>query len=89
MACAGEADLQRIGHRDDLHDARLEQPLHPLAHRRLGQADGLADGRVRPPAVLLELLDDGLGDVVEAEGCATFSRSPRLPWCRGPARFCK
>ncbi len=62
---AGEADLERIGDRDDLHDPRVEQPLDPLAHGGLGQADGLADRGVRPAAVLLELLDDRLGDVVE------------------------
>ena len=41
------------------------EPLHPLAHRGLGQPDDLADRGVRAPAVLLELLDDRLGDVVE------------------------
>ena len=62
---AGEAELERVGDRDDLHDAGVEQPLDPLADRGLGQADDLADGCVGTPAVLLQLLDDGLRDVIE------------------------
>ena len=48
-----EAGLQRVGDRDDLHDAGVEQLLHPLAHGRLGQAHRLADGRVGAPAIEL------------------------------------
>ena len=62
---AVEAHLHRVGDRDDLHDPRLDEPLHPLTHGRLGEADRLADGRVGPTAVLLQLLDDRLADVVE------------------------
>ena len=61
----GEPELQRVGHGDDLHHAALGEPLHPLPDRGLGQADDLADGGVGASAVLLQLLDDGLGDVVE------------------------
>jgi len=62
---AGEADLLRVGHRHDLHRAGLDQLLDPLPDCRLRQPDRLADGGVRSPAVLLKLLDDGLGDVVQ------------------------
>jgi hypothetical protein len=62
---AGEAHLERIGDRDDLHDAGIQQPLHPLADGGLGEPDGLPDRRVGPAAVLLELLDDRFRDVVE------------------------
>ena len=62
---AVEADAQRVGDRDDLHDARVEQPLHALAHRGLGEPDGLGDRGVRAPAVVLELADDLHRDVVE------------------------
>ena len=72
IACAREADLQRVGDRDDLHDAGVEQPLHALADGGLGQADGLADRGVRPPAVLLQLLDDRLRDVVEGDAVAAI-----------------
>jgi hypothetical protein len=62
---AGEADLHRVGHRDDLHDARVDELLHALPHRGLGQPDRLADRRVRAAAVLLQLFDDRPGRVVE------------------------
>jgi hypothetical protein len=39
--------------------------LHALSHRRLREADDLADGGVRAASVLLELLDDRLRHVVE------------------------
>ena len=64
---AREPELQRIGDRDDLHHAAVDQPLDALADGGLGQPDHLADGGVRAPAVLLELLDDRLRDVVEGE----------------------
>ena len=44
---------------------RVDQPLHALADGGLGQPDHLADRGVRASAVLLQLLDDGLGHVVE------------------------
>ena len=87
---AGEAELERVGDRDDLHHAGVEQPLHPLADRRLGQPDRLADRRVRPPAVLLELLDDLLGHVVEqgvAAPSRTVTRRAGGPW-PGPIGRC-
>ena len=55
---AVEAERQGIGDRHDLQDAGVDELLHALAHRRLGQADRLGDARVRPAAVLLQLLDD-------------------------------
>ncbi len=67
MACRGKPTWSGIGDGDDLHDAGVEQPLHALADGGLGQPDRLADGGVRPAAVLLQLLDDGLGDVVERD----------------------
>ena len=57
-------ELQRIGDRDDLHHARLEQALHALAHGGLGQADGGAQLRVRRGR-RLQLFDDGPVDLVE------------------------
>jgi hypothetical protein len=60
-----EAQGQRVGDRDDLHDAGFMQPLHPLPDGGLRQAHRLADGRVRPASVELKLLDDPLGDLVE------------------------
>ena len=66
---AAEAELQRVGDRDDLHDAGVGEPLHPLAHGGLGEPDRLADRGVGAAAVLLQLLDDRLGDVVEHVVC--------------------
>ena len=59
------ADRQRVGDGDDLHHAGVEQALHTLARRRLGQADGGAEARVRHPAVVLERLDDRPVDRIE------------------------
>ena len=50
------------------------EPLHALAHGGLGQPDHLADGGVRATAVLLELLDDRLRDVVEVGTSAACGR---------------
>jgi hypothetical protein len=69
---AGEAQLERVGDRDDLHHARVQQPLHPLAHGRLGQPHRAADRGVGPATVLLQLLDDPLGDVVEQRVLGTL-----------------
>ena len=44
MAWRLEPHLERVGHRDDLHDVGVEQPLHALADRGLGQA--------RPPCAI-------------------------------------
>ena len=60
-----EAELEGVGDGDDLHDPGLGEPLHPLAHGGLGEADRLADRGVGATAVLLQLLDDRLGDLVE------------------------
>ena len=63
----GEAQLHRIGDGDDLHHAGVDHALDPLPHRGLGQPDRLADARIRPTAVLLQLLDDRLGQLVELD----------------------
>ena len=60
-----QAERQGVGDGDDLHDAAVDQALHPLAHGGLRQPDRLAELGVRQPAVVLELLDDGPIDVVE------------------------
>src|SRR5262249_25480421 len=67
---AMHANAQRVGDRNDLHDARVEEALHALAHGRLRQADGLRDRCVGAPAVALELFDDLHRHVVE-QGVAT------------------
>src|SRR4051812_12900930 len=41
------------------------QPLHPLPHRSLRDADCLGDSGVRPAPVSLQCVDDGLGDPVQ------------------------
>ena len=73
-----EAQLQGVGDSDDLHDARVEHALYPLPDRRLRQPHSLADRRVRPSPVLLQLLDDLLGDVVEQWVRPVASRVPRM-----------
>src|SRR5580700_4395396 len=67
-----EAEHQRVGHRDDLHDPGLDQPLDPLPDRGLGEPDRLADGGVGAAAVFLELLDYLLRKMVQdgARGAA-------------------
>ena len=70
MACRAKPTDERVGDRDDLHHAGVDEPLHALAHGRLGQPDGLADGGVRTATVLLQLLDDRLGDIVEHDPVA-------------------
>ena len=34
----GEAELEGVGDRDDLHHPAVHEPLHALPHRRLGEA---------------------------------------------------
>ncbi len=70
-----EADGGGVGHGRDLDDPLVEQPLHPLAGGRLREAHGPGDGRVGPPAVLLELLDDPLAELVEAAPAVPDRRS--------------
>ena len=62
---AGEAELERIGYRDDLQQAALAELLNAVAHSSFRQANGLADRRVGTPAVGLEFFDDLLRDGVE------------------------
>ena len=52
---AREAELERVGDRDDLHDAGVGEPLHALAHGGLREPDDLADRGVGATSVLLEL----------------------------------
>jgi len=75
---AVEAQLQRVGDRHDLHDARLGELLHPLANRGLAEPYGLRDLGVWPAAVFLQLLDDALRDGVEGR---------RLNWCGASRMF--
>ena len=65
IAARGKPDLHRVGHGHDLDDAGLDESGHPLADRGLGEPDSATDGGVGAPTVLLELLDDGLGGVIE------------------------
>ncbi|MEG8034502.1 hypothetical protein QP157_03940 [Sphingomonas sp. LR61] len=67
-----EAELHRVGDRDDLHDAGLGELLDALPDRRLAETDGLADLAVRTAAVRLELFDDPLRGVVDRS---------RTSWC--------
>ena len=62
---AAEAERERIGDRDDLHDLVLDEPLHALAHCGLRQPDLRASRGVGEPAVVLEQLDERLVGVVE------------------------
>ena len=66
-----EAELERIGHADDLEDPPLDEPVRPGAHGRLAHAELGGDLGERAPAVLLEVLDDPLvelGDLVARAG---------------------
>jgi hypothetical protein len=71
-----EAQLHRVGHRDDLHDPGFGELLHALAHGRLAEPDGLPDLGVRPSTVFLQLLDDGLRHLVEGDRAATWRHAP-------------
>src|SRR5690606_28127941 len=63
-----ETEGERIGHRDDLHHARIDEALNALADGGLRQPHRLPDRGVRLAPVLPQLLDDLLGDVVEYDG---------------------
>ena len=81
---AGESELHGVGDRDDLHHAGIDHPLDALPDRGLGQPHGLPDAGIRPAAVLLEVLDDGLGQVVELNGAGgngCIARSASIRWC--------
>jgi hypothetical protein len=60
-----EPELVRVRDGHDLDHACLLQAGHALPDRRLGQAHGARDRRVRPAPVLLQLLHDRLADIVE------------------------
>ena len=66
----------RIGDGDDLHHAGLEEALDPLADRRLGQSHRLGELGVGAAAVGLELADDLLVDLVDADGAGQSARFP-------------
>ena len=51
---AAEAELQRVGDRDDLHDPGLAEALDAAAHAGLGESDLLGDRPVGAAAVALE-----------------------------------
>ncbi len=76
----GEPHLQRVGDGDDLHDVAVDELLHPLPDRRLGEPYLARDGDERLPAVLLEQLDDALRHVVERRrgsvGAVRHGRDP-------------
>jgi hypothetical protein len=74
-----EAEHHRVGHGDDLHHTGVGETLHALADGGLGQADGLADGGVGTPAVLLQLLDDPFGNLVESDPRAAAAPVPAGP----------
>ena len=58
-----EPQLERVGDADDLEDALLDQPVGAGADGGLGDAEVGGDLGERPPAVLLEVLDDPLVEV--------------------------
>src|ERR1019366_5447932 len=62
-----------------------DQPLDPLAHCCLRQPDRLADRRVRAAPILLQLLDDLLGDVVKRHAVAPSIPAARIV-AQAPAR---
>jgi len=43
---AAITELQRIGNRDDLHDAGILEALHATSHARFGESDFVCDGAV-------------------------------------------
>ncbi len=62
---AVEAQRERVGHGDYLHDVVLDQALNALANRGLRQTDVACELRVGATAVFLETLDDRLVGGVE------------------------
>ena len=60
-----QTEHQRVRHGDDLHHTVVDEALHALADRGLGQPDRRGEPGVRRAAVDLELLDDRPVDVVE------------------------
>jgi hypothetical protein len=60
-----ETHLERVGDGDDLHHPRVQQSLHALPHRGLGQAHDLGDRGIRGAAVGLQGLDDEAGRRVQ------------------------
>jgi hypothetical protein len=80
-----ETQRQRIGHRHDLHHAGVLEALNPLPDRCLGQPHDLADRGVGTPAVLLQLLDNPLGDVVGRGVASILGRERPRAACHPPS----
>src|SRR5262249_47598503 len=78
-----EAQHHGIGHGDDLHHAAVDEPLDTLPDSRLGEPHRLADRRIRAPAILLQLLDDQLGNVVEHDSGSGGPAGPAAACCGG------
>src|SRR3954452_793041 len=55
-----KAELERVGHADDLEDPALDEPVRPGAYRGLRHAEIGRDLGERAATVLLEVLDDPL-----------------------------
>jgi hypothetical protein len=58
--------LQGIGNRDNLHDARIFQSLHPAANGGFGESNLLGDRAVGSTSILLQGHDDFAVQRVEA-----------------------
>src|SRR5215469_10247522 len=71
---AREAERHWIGHSDDLHGASIDEPLDALPHGCLGKPNGLSDRRVGAPAILLELLDYLLRQVIKDDPATSLAR---------------
>jgi len=65
-ACQREAQLYRISDCYDLHDLRVDQVRHPLAHAGLRYTKVCGNLGKRTPPVLLQRLDDVLVDFVDS-----------------------
>ncbi len=66
---AAVAELERIGDRDDLHDARVLQALHATAHGRFGESDLFGDRSIGATTVVLQAVDDLAVERIERPGC--------------------